>query len=236
MIWAETRSASAALAAALRAVSNRSALEDEPFLYNTPRVHGHVYTDWLQTHDDAPLRRLLAERPGIKYIAEPFDDTFNIALAHVVTEFGYRHIRLDRHNVFAQLASRGVAEQLDAWEAQTARRRFKRVAEGKPFADGKVRTLGPFDVEDLLRKRMTGLARWNVVSATLPGYLTLWTEDFTSTQRERRWNVLVPLFKHLQIHPSLVTKMDEVLFGSGQETERVLPRVPNVAELLAVTL
>ncbi len=225
IIWAETRTASAALAAALRAVSDFPSLEDEPFLYNTPREHTGVYQHWCRTGDPGPLYRLLEPRPGIKHIAEHFDDNFNAHIAQACNHYGYRHIRLDRRNLFAQLASRGIAEQLDAWEAETARRKFS-----------KVRQLQPFDIPDLLGKRALAQARWEAVRRHIPKLLDIRTEDLTSPSRRLRRAVLKGILHYLQIPlGERAELMDDILFRGAQGTETVLARVPNIGELLMAT-
>jgi hypothetical protein len=225
IIWAETRTASAALSAALRAVSSYPSLEDEPFLYNTPREHAEVYRHWCKTGEPGPLYRVLEPKPGIKHIAEPFHDGFNAHLAQAANHFGYRHIRLERRNVFAQLASRGIAEQLDAWDVDTARRKF-----------GKLPPLKPFDVADLLRKRAHAQSRWEAARRHIPVCLDLRTEDLISPVTRLRRAVLKALLHYLEIPlGERVQVMDDILSRSGQNTEAVLARVPNIGELLRAT-
>jgi hypothetical protein len=229
IIWAETRTASASLAAALRTVSDFPSLEDEPFLYNTPRVHAAIYQDWCTTGDPAPLYRLLEPTPGIKHIAEPFHENFNADLARACNHHGYRHIRLDRRDTFAQLASRGIAEQLDAWEAETAKRRFEHVKNGTPFVDGAVRRLGPLNVEDLLRKRARGLERWEAVSGHIPELFQVWTEDIVGPTR--KWPTLLRLLRYLDIPLERADEFDQVLARGAQNSEVMWQMIPNIHEL-----
>lgn len=223
VVWAETRTASASLSAALRVASGRPALEDEPFLYTTPREHAAVYRDWCETGDPAPLYRLLADGPGIKHIAEFFDDNFNADLARAANQHGYRHVRLDRRDVFAQLASRGVAEQLGAWDAETARRKLATAVRFEPF-----------DVGDLLAKRRLAQDRWEAASRHLPAWLPVWTEDLVGPPW-RRTATLTRVFRYLGIPPERLGQAADQIRRGDQDTESVLARVPNVGELLAAT-
>jgi hypothetical protein len=223
IVWAEARTASTALSAALRAASDLP-VWDEPFMFfsklptaDTPRI----YERWRTTRDITPLLEMCERGVCVKHIAEPFEDGFNVQLALAANNAGYRHIRLDRRDTFAQMASRGVAEQLGAWVPSVALERFKLIAQ-----------LEALDVGALRRTWEVGQAKWRTVSAALPEWLNLWTEDVTSWMAVHRRATLCRLLRYLEIPAERLGVVDELLFESGQGTDAVLGRVPNVTELL----
>ena len=219
IIWADARSGSTALSKALRAIATIPT-EDEPFQFGAhPNKRAWIYEHWCKTGEPAPLYDLLRESRGIKHIAEQFDDNFNAHIAQAGNHFGYRHIRLARRNVFAQLASRGIAEQLDFW-VPDARRLSETTA------------LAPLNIDDLLAKRDLADARWQAVSAHIPERLNVWTEDLTCADCRRRLPVVRSLLTWLDIPPDRLEIIDDVLFRSGQGTENLLRLVPNIGELL----
>jgi hypothetical protein len=221
IIWTEPRTGGTALSAALKAVSEHPAVEDEPFQYGEhPKQFAHIYEAWCETGDTLALSRLLGRHVLIKHIPEAFDDEFNSELVRAAERHGYRHVRLVRLDIFARLVSRSVAEQLDAWEVSRARPALANITH-----------LEPLDVPHLLSDFRLGNARWAALQRGITSCLTICTEDVVSRYHDRRHKCLRLLLRFLGLAPGLISDVDAILQNSGQNTESVWHLIPNLREL-----
>ena len=150
---------------------------DDPFMYGgRPGLLNWVHEEWLHRRDIGPLRTQMAKGICFKEVPANFGDDFNLAIIEAAAAFGYRHVHLERLNVFAQLASRGVAEQLDAWSREETAAKAPHV-------------LKPLPVDDLVAKHRLGEERWAFIERRLNGYHTVYSEEISSTEfpaRRRR--------------------------------------------------
>lgn len=225
IIWTEPRSVGTALSAALAGISTYPTVEDDPFMYGTNAGPlNHIYEQWCRDGDPAAIYRALSRRIVFKHVPETFDQNFNADLTRAAEHNGYRHIRLVRLNVFAQLVSRGVAEQLDAWRRDATQRKAMRQ-----------HALSPLDAEDLILKFELGRARWDQVSQHLTSCLTLRSENIASPIQERRHMTIRRLLRFLEISPSALAAIDRRI-SRGRDTESLWPLVPNLGELSAALI
>lgn len=222
IIWADPRTGGTALSAALKAISPHPAVEDEPFQYGPhPKQLAHVYEAWCRDGDPGHVYDALKHRALIKHIPEAFDDGFNAHLARAAEFHGYRHVRILRCDTFAQLVSRGIAEQLNAWAAKDGRRLLAM----------RTAPLKPLDVGLLIANYRLGNVRWRNVLPEIGTLLTIRTEDFTSRNRERRHDCLRKLLRYLGEPPAALAIVDQALQDSGQESDAAWKLVPNLSEL-----
>jgi len=227
IIWTEPRSVGTALSSALGSVCNHPRAPDDPFMYGAnPGVLNAIYEQWCRDGMPGPIYRALRSRIVFKHTPETFDDNFNADLARAAEHHGYRHIRLIRCNVFAQLASRGVAEQLDAWRRHDTQ---KKLAERN-------RTLDPLDIPDLIEKAQIARARWEVASAHLRHCLVVRSEDIAAPSQERRHQAIRRLLRFLEVPPAALQRLDRILSRGGRDTDSIWPLVPNINDLSAALI
>jgi hypothetical protein len=217
LIWADPRTGSSALFKALSKVCDRPAFF-EPFQFGPhPREWAHIYEDWCVDGDPAALYEAIGQRALIKHIPEAFDDNFNADLARAAEHHGYRHIHLVRCNTFARLLSRGIAEQLDAWDG--------------PAEDIRSGDLNPLDVPHLISDLRLDAARWRAIVPHLTAVLTVRMEDVTNPNRARRHDYLSHILRFLCLPRIALRELDEELSRGHQKTSLIAPWVPNLDEL-----
>jgi hypothetical protein len=217
LIWADPRTGSSALFNALsRVMGQRSAYE--PFQYGShPNQWAWIYENWCVDGDPAALYRAVGQVGLIKHIPEAFDDNFNADLARAAEYHGYRHIKLVRVDTFARLLSRGIAEQLDAWDG--------------PPADIGPDDIGPLDVPHLISDLRLDGSRWLAIAPHLTAVLTMRTEDFTNPSCRTRHNCLARMLRFLELPRESLRALVEHLAAGRQGTSRIAPWVPNLDEL-----
>jgi hypothetical protein len=217
LIWADPRTGSSALFAALAEIVGRTTAY-EPFQYGRdPNLWGWVYEGWCVDGDPASLYRVIGQRALIKHIPEAFDDNFNADLARAAEYHGYRHIRLVRRDTLGRLVSRGIAEQLDAWTG--------------PPEDIGAGDLSPLDVGHLIENLRRDVESWRAVVPWLTRVLTVRTEDVTSPHRRRRHECLARILRFLELPRESLRVLDEELARGRQDTARAARWVPNLDEL-----
>lgn len=241
IIWTMPRTGGTTLSAALRlATPDHPEVEDEPFQYgDVPNRWAPVYAGWREG-DRAPVKVRLHEmcRAGycFKHIPEAFDDGFNESLARVSADLGYAHIVLDRRDVLSALVSRGVAEQLGAWQPRDSLNAIDRL-----LSSG--RDLRPLDAPHLL----SCLATWRrqralVIEVLLrdrlsrgwkdKGYLDVASEDVYD--RVSRHATAMGILKHVGAGDVNVHAMCDRLSHGWQDTRRVWHLVPNIGDVIEV--
>lgn len=209
-----------ALSNALKAVSEHPAMYDDPFMYGgRPGLLNWVYEAWRRGNGE-PLSVEMMKRICFKEVPANFDPCFNEAIARAAEPNGYRHIHLVRCNVFAQLASRGVAEQLDAWSRDETATKTASLVQ-----------LEPLDVDDLIRKYYRGGECWAALERDLPGFLTVRSEDVASRDCARRRVEIVRILDFLDIPADRLATVDDILSEDGDNTEALWSKVPNIEAL-----
>lgn len=220
IIWTEPRSVGTALSNALKLVSDLPVMWDDPFVDDErPGLLVDAYRAWRRG-SERPLDRTLAGRIVFKHCPANFGDGFNQSLAKAAERHGYRHIHLVRLSTFARLASRGVAEQLDAWTRPETRSKS---------ADRDA--LAPFNVSDLVRQCRLGEDRWIGVERHLSAVLTVTSEEITDKSPERRRASLRRIIGFLELPMDAISTLDRVLTEIGENTEGMWSRVPNIDQL-----
>lgn len=226
IIWCGQRTSSISIFNALAAVSEHPAAESEPF-------DGSVEArQFDQVAGAAPPKRdrMLAEICGrgwlLKHVFEYLSPEFNRALARIATSAGYRHIRLDRHDVLARLVSLGVAEQLAVWfPCPATDRALGAVATG-------ARRIAPLDVAGLVGRQRAYEAQWRALEPRV-AHVRVWSEDCTSDRPAVRHGALARLLRHAEIPAERLADLDAALFRGGQGTARARNRIVNLSELRA---
>ena len=123
-------------------------------------------------------------------------------------------MRCDR---FAQLLSRGLAEQMNEWY-------------GLP-EDITASDIRPLDVAHLISDMRLDVARWRAIVPHLTAVLMVKTEDLTSGYAVRRHACLARVLRFLELPPESMGVLDDELAAGGQGTSRVARLVPNLNEL-----
>jgi hypothetical protein len=219
IIWTEPRSVGTALSKALKAISCRPEMWDDPFVDgDRPGELVDVYRDWRRIPDPGHFRVALAGKMVFKHVPANFCKEFNADLARGANFHGYHHIHLIRRSAFAQLASRGVAGQLDAWSRDETRDKSADAA----FA--------PFDVPDLIRKYDLGVESWAAVERHLSYCLTVRSEDLVHPDQTYRRAVLRGILGFIEAPLKCLGEISDII-NRGEDTDRLWSRVPNIEEL-----
>lgn len=218
VIWAATRTSSTNLCHALHA-------ENEPFQAGPPPSRlAWAYKAWQTSGETYPLVELCASETDFKHVPEWFDDGFNVALAQIATDYGYRHIHLVRMNSLARLISLDVAGQLNAWWPEDAEARFAELARGD-------RTLNPLDVPRLIAVCRQAMRCWLAIRPYLGPMITVTQEFITSRDQGTRHTALREVMRFLELPEDALPGLDAAMRDGGQHGERMRALLPNVDEL-----
>jgi hypothetical protein len=235
LIWTLRRTGGTALASLLSALSPRPSRQHEPF--NRDRVHGDVTRAFADSGDRAALRagvaRALADRPVIKHCFDILPKPLHAALLDVAGDLGYAHLVLDRREESARVLSLELARRTGIWGAAEARRRYPE------FLDGD-RQVAPLPLAPALSALREGRARRDWLAAEMAARgirpRVVFFEEVFGPGVDGRARIL-RLLADLGLDPGAVADGEDrlrvTLEERAQGSERLLARVPNIADLRA---
>ena len=233
MIWTMRRTGGTSLASLLMRYAPFPPLEHEPF--NAGRVWHHI-VEKFQAPDgsvatEAALRSALRDRPVIKNCYDLHPRTLHALLLRLTTELGYRHIVLDRGNEADRVLSLALAAQTSVWGYQSARREYSEILEGR-------RKLEPIPEANVLEPMRRAQARrvWLADALEAAGITphVVFFEEIYSPEVDGKARVRA-IFRFLDtpMEPADQFEVDlhETVHEKSQGSARILPLVPNIAEL-----
>ena len=227
IIWCRQRTASNTLFDILAPLSDRPIAQGEPFDPNgqTPRRYSHVVN---MPNFRQELQRICRDGWVIKHVFERLPSNFNQALAAISTQYGYRHIHLDRRDQYARLMSMGIAEATGAWMVSE---KTKATLAGIRHMQRQIK----LDVPHLMEWQKIGDKEWRRIKSSLKDLAIVETEHFTTGPNEDRWKVVQRLADFIGVNPDKWTERmpstGKILFEGGQHSEGVWHLVSNASDL-----
>ncbi|MFC0279467.1 hypothetical protein ACFOHK_19910 [Falsigemmobacter intermedius] len=240
IIWTLQRTGGTTLAHLLISLSQSPTLGHEPF--NPDRRLGGLHKAFLETRDEealrAGIRTALAGAGSMKHCHELVPPRLNEILMEETTAAGWTAVILDRQNDSARMLSLITAQLTGAW--------------GKALADQVVRdceagtrVLPPADLEAARRGLWNGWQRRRHLAAAfadrgLRPEVVLFEEVYDDPDRGAE--LVADLIARLGIGGATAAPPDPrlpdprilaALKNSGQNSNRILNYLPNIAELRA---
>jgi hypothetical protein len=219
IIWCSHRTGSSVLYTLLACQSKLPDADGEPF--DGAGQFRHVVNHPCQNQ---LLTEICQKRWMIRHIYSQLPEPFNLALAKISTETGYRHIYLTRDPV-ARAVSHHVAETLDTWLASD------RLITKKLFSHA---TIPPLDVSRWVSHSKRERVQWRAIRPFLGEHLMYVSFEhmFTGSLTKRRI-MLAKLAAFINLSIQNTAKTDDLLMNGGQNTRQIWSRVPNIADLRA---
>ena len=236
IIWTLQRTGGTSLTDLLMDLSEHRRAEHEPFNWDKkqPRQFWPIAQGWNRTRDAAALARALdevfAQRFLVKHCYELHDPGFNEHLLRAAVRAGYRQLHLLRRDEGARVISKFVAKVNGAWFKEYAAEIFAQVRDTK-------RRLRPLPVADIVEYYRTSKLRSDEVGRWLAEfgaeYELLYYEDLYVGGRAARLARLAGLLAFLDLPADTIDRhrerIDDKIFGGGQDTGSVLAHIPNLA-------
>jgi hypothetical protein len=237
LIWTFRRTGGTTLTDLMMDLSEHPRADQEPF--NWDRGFGAVSKHWFDTRDDArlvaDLDAVLAGRPLIKHCHELHPDGFNDALFAAAERHGYRQLVLDRRDEVGRMLSLELAQLTGAWGKHGSAERYARIERGEDV-------LAPIDIPAALGhmrlchdRRLTLKARLAGALRPVPVVLFEMLYGGALEQGRPQMRAILQRFGLTEDHDpvDIRRRITEALRWRGQDSARMLPFIPNIAEARA---
>ena len=233
VIWTMRRTGGTSLTMLLSRLSEHPTREHEPF--NHGRRFGWVAENFKTHADPARLRAdmetALAERPNIKHCYDLLPMALHAALLEVTQKLDYAHMILDRRDEGSRIRSLELALATGAWGPDDARKVYPAYLEG----DTPVPEMA---LDRIARMRKTAASRRKWLAGALGSAgispVVVFFEDVYGPGAEGAARIDATV-KALGLDrdrlPDFDAQVARSLEGSGQGSGRILPLVPNIAEV-----